>query len=121
MTYELGYTGGPPMAVAPLDKVRQVVDYALTEIPAEKLFLGVPVYGYDWPLPLSLIHISHTAQPSIMGSKPARARSRKVNAGFTSAGSLSNFAKAYSPLSSSRSSSGAGFSSPVTNLSLIHI
>ena len=51
MTYEWGYTAGPPMAVAPLDKVRQVVDYALTEIPAEKLFLGVPVYGYDWPLP----------------------------------------------------------------------
>lgn len=51
MTYEWGYTAGPPMAVAPLDKVRQVVDYALTEIPAGKLFLGVPVYGYDWPLP----------------------------------------------------------------------
>lgn len=51
MTYEWGYTAGPPMAVAPLDKVRQVVDYALTEIPAEKLFLGVPIYGYDWPLP----------------------------------------------------------------------
>ena len=51
MTYEWGYTAGPPMAVAPLDKVRQVVDYALTEIAAEKLFLGVPVYGYDWPLP----------------------------------------------------------------------
>ena len=39
------------MAVAPLNKVRQVLDYALTEIAAEKLFLGVPVYGYDWPLP----------------------------------------------------------------------
>ena len=51
MTYEWGYTAGPPMAVAPLDKVRQVLDYALTEIPAKKLFLGVPVYGYDWPLP----------------------------------------------------------------------
>ena len=51
MTYEWGYTAGPPMAVAPMDKVRQVADYALTEIAAEKLFLGVPVYGYDWPLP----------------------------------------------------------------------
>ena len=35
MTYEWGYTAGPPMAVAPLDKVRQVLDYALTEIPAK--------------------------------------------------------------------------------------
>ena len=51
MTYEWGYTYGEPMAVAPIDKVRQVLDYALTEIAAEKLFLGVPVYGYDWPLP----------------------------------------------------------------------
>lgn len=39
------------MAVAPLPNVRQVVEYALTEIPAEKIWLGVPNYGYDWPLP----------------------------------------------------------------------
>ena len=51
MTYEWGYTYGPPMAVAPLPNVRRVVDYALTEIPAEKLWLGIPNYGYDWPLP----------------------------------------------------------------------
>jgi spore germination protein len=51
MTYEWGYTYGPPMAVAPLPSVRRVLDYALTEIPAEKLLLGVPNYGYDWPLP----------------------------------------------------------------------
>ena len=51
MTYEWGYTYGPPMAVAPLPNVRQVLAYALTEIPAEKIILGVPNYGYDWPLP----------------------------------------------------------------------
>lgn len=51
MTYEWGYTYGPPMAVAPLNKVREVVNYALTEIPAEKILLGVPNYAYDWPLP----------------------------------------------------------------------
>ena len=39
------------MAVAPLPNVRQVVEYALTEIPAHKIWLGVPNYGYDWPLP----------------------------------------------------------------------
>ena len=39
------------MAVAPLPNVRTVLDYAVTVIPAEKLFLGVPNYGYDWPLP----------------------------------------------------------------------
>ena len=51
MTYEWGYKYGPPMAVAPLNKVRQVVEYALTEIPPEKILLGVPNYGYDWILP----------------------------------------------------------------------
>lgn len=51
MTYEWGYKYGPPMAVAPLDKVRQVVEYAVTEIPSGKIRLGIPNYGYDWPLP----------------------------------------------------------------------
>ena len=51
MTYEWGYTYGPPMAVAPINMVRRVVEYALTEIPAEKISLGIPNYGYDWPLP----------------------------------------------------------------------
>lgn len=51
MTYEWGYTYGPPMAVAPLPQVRQVLDYAVTAIPRGKIDLGVPTYGYDWPLP----------------------------------------------------------------------
>ena len=51
MTYEWGYTYGPPMAVAPLNGVRRVVEYALTEIPSQKLWLGIPNYGYDWTLP----------------------------------------------------------------------
>lgn len=51
MTYEWGYTYGPPMAVAPLPNVRRVLEYALTEIPADKIFLGIPNYGYNWKLP----------------------------------------------------------------------
>ncbi len=51
MTYEWGYKYGPNMAVAPLNMVRRVVDYAITEIPPEKIRLGIPNYGYDWPLP----------------------------------------------------------------------
>ncbi|MBR2933969.1 MAG: glycoside hydrolase, partial [Oscillospiraceae bacterium] len=51
MTYEWGYKYGEPLAIAPIDKVRQVVEYALTEIPAEKILLGIPNYGYDWTLP----------------------------------------------------------------------
>lgn len=51
MTYEWGYTYGPPMAVAPINKVREVVEYAVTEIPLNKINLGIPNYGYDWTLP----------------------------------------------------------------------
>lgn len=51
MTYEWGYTYGPPMAVAPVNKVREVLDYAVAEIAREKIMMGIPNYGYDWPLP----------------------------------------------------------------------
>ena len=51
MTYEWGYTYGPPMAVAPIDRVRQVLDYAVSVMPAGRILLGVPNYGYDWTLP----------------------------------------------------------------------
>lgn len=51
MTYEWGYTYGSPLPVAPLPNVRQVLEYALTEIPKEKIVLGIPNYGYSWPLP----------------------------------------------------------------------
>ena len=51
MTYEWGYTDGPPMAVAPLGNVRLVAEYAVSAIPPEKIWLGIPNYGYDWTLP----------------------------------------------------------------------
>lgn len=51
MTYEWGYTYSAPMAVAPIGSVRRVVEYALTEIAADKIFMGIPNYGYDWTLP----------------------------------------------------------------------
>lgn len=51
MTYEWGYTYGPPMAVSPIQPVRRVVEYALTRIPAGKIFLGISNYGYDFTLP----------------------------------------------------------------------
>ncbi|MEW9701109.1 glycosyl hydrolase family 18 protein [Paenibacillus sp. SI8] len=51
MTYEWGYSGGPPMAVSPIGPVRKVLEYALTEMPASKIMMGQNLYGYDWTLP----------------------------------------------------------------------
>ncbi|WP_404460112.1 glycosyl hydrolase family 18 protein [Sutcliffiella horikoshii] len=51
MTYEWGYSGGPPMAVSPIGPVREVLEYAITEMPSEKIMMGQNLYGYDWTLP----------------------------------------------------------------------
>lgn len=51
MTYEWGYSGGPPMAVSPINEVEKVVNFALSVMPANKIMLGQNLYGYDWTLP----------------------------------------------------------------------
>ncbi|WP_156291624.1 LysM peptidoglycan-binding domain-containing protein [Oceanobacillus salinisoli] len=51
MTYEWGYSGGPPMAVSPIGPVEQVLRYALSEMPGSKIMMGQNLYGYDWTLP----------------------------------------------------------------------
>lgn len=51
MTYEWGWSGGPPMPVSPIDQVERVLRYALTEMPAQKIMMGQNLYGYDWTLP----------------------------------------------------------------------
>src|SRR5699024_5331879 len=86
MTYEWGYTYSPPMAVSPLNQVRQVVEYAVTEIPPEKILLGQNLYGYDWTLPFveggpgatavspqQAIEIARTANAAIQYDEEAQA------------------------------------------------
>lgn len=51
MTYEWGYTYSAPMSVQPINEVRKVLTYATSEIPSEKILMGMPNYGYDWELP----------------------------------------------------------------------
>ncbi len=51
MTYEWGYTYGPPMAVSPILPVENVVRYATERIEPKKIFLGISNYGYDFVLP----------------------------------------------------------------------
>lgn len=51
MTYEWGWSGGPPLAVAPINEVNKVISYAVSVIPPKKIMMGIPLYGYDWTLP----------------------------------------------------------------------
>lgn len=51
MTYEWGYTFGAPQAVSPVNRIRRVLDYAVTAIPREKILMGFSNYAYDWTLP----------------------------------------------------------------------
>src|SRR5690625_7579547 len=39
------------MLVSTINEVRKVIQYALSEIPADKILLGQNLYGYDWTLP----------------------------------------------------------------------
>jgi spore germination protein len=49
MAYDYSYPGGTPGAIAPLPWVKQVVQYAVSVVPASRIQLGVPLYSYDWP------------------------------------------------------------------------
>lgn len=51
MTYEWGWSGGPPRPISPLPEVEKVIRFAVSQIPPRKIMMGVNLYGYDWTLP----------------------------------------------------------------------
>ncbi|WNF38080.1 glycosyl hydrolase family 18 protein [Bacillaceae bacterium IKA-2] len=65
MTYDIGgWFGGSPQAVSPLPTVREVINYATSVVPNDKILLGLPLYGYDWKLPFdSDVDIAETIGP----------------------------------------------------------
>lgn len=48
MTYDEHWFGGSPGPVASIGWVEQVIKYAVSQIPADKVLLGLGVYGYEW-------------------------------------------------------------------------
>jgi spore germination protein YaaH len=48
MAYDQHGREGPPGPIAGYDWVKQVVDYATRRIPAQKILLGIPLYGREW-------------------------------------------------------------------------
>ena len=76
MTYEWGYAYSEPQAIAPLPQVRAVLDYALSVTAGENIFLGAPLYAYDWPLPYE----KGRTRAETFSSQAAVARARLVGA-----------------------------------------
>lgn len=50
MTYDWHWPGGPSGPIAPIDKVRETLNYAVSVVPKSKLMLGIPQYAYDWTI-----------------------------------------------------------------------
>jgi len=63
MTYEWGWVGGPPWAIAPINEVKRVLDYAVTAIPRNKILMGMPLYARDWNIPFAEGTFAQTISP----------------------------------------------------------
>jgi spore germination protein len=48
MAYDWHWSTGPSGPIAPYDWVDRVLRYSVTKIPANKILLGVGLFGYDW-------------------------------------------------------------------------
>ncbi len=83
MTYEWGYAFGPPQAISPISEVRAVVNYAKTEVPPDKILLGIPNYGYDWTLPY--VRGKSEAEPLALAAAARRAFERRARIMFDEA------------------------------------
>jgi len=48
MAYDWHWSTGPSGPIAPYDWVQRVLKYSVTQIPPNKILLGVGLFGYDW-------------------------------------------------------------------------
>jgi spore germination protein len=48
MAYDFHWVNSDPGPIAPISKLRDTANYAITRVPAAKIIWGVGVYGYDW-------------------------------------------------------------------------
>jgi spore germination protein len=60
MTYEWGWRGSQPRAISPINEIERVLDYAVTEIPRDKILMGFQIYARDWTLPFVPGHKAET-------------------------------------------------------------
>ena len=48
MAYDYHWSTSEAGSIAPASWVDDVLSFAVTQIPKEKIYLGIPLYGYDW-------------------------------------------------------------------------
>ncbi|WP_407311563.1 glycosyl hydrolase family 18 protein [Desulfosporosinus sp. SB140] len=76
MTYEWGYRLGAPQAISPLNQIKHVLDYAVSVIPRNKIFMGFETYARDW----TLTHVQGQAAETF---SPQTAALRAIQYGAT--------------------------------------
>jgi len=64
------------MAISPIGPVRRVLDYGVSVIPPEKIFMGMSNYAYDWTLPF----VRGESRARSMGNVQAVEQAFRVNA-----------------------------------------
>ncbi|MDP4173754.1 MAG: glycosyltransferase [Bacteroidota bacterium] len=67
MAYDLHYADSDPGPIADIKWVEYHLIKAVNQVPSEKLVLGIPAYGYDWPKGSSAEDISY--QESLVRAK----------------------------------------------------
>lgn len=72
MTYDENTPPGPPGPVAGIDWMQASLKYAISLIPADKVLLGLPAYGYDWNVTAGTGNsVNWNAMPALLSSTHA--------------------------------------------------
>ena len=75
MAYDFHSQNSPPGPVTPLDNLEAVLIYAIKSIPAPKIVLGLPLYGYDWPENLPGVSVTFKqAQANLINYQGSQSR-----------------------------------------------
>lgn len=61
LSYDWGYSFGPPASATPINITTEVIRNVTQTLPPDKYVLGLPVIGYDWPLPYVPGHTAASA------------------------------------------------------------
>lgn len=77
MAYDEHWSTGIPGPVASYPWMERVAKYTASAVPADKVMLGLPVYGYDWP------EVTSGPQPAARGLSAYRAVEQAREKGVT--------------------------------------